>query len=192
MFRRSQRGPTFDEAMLDARNASAGRQFLARGIASVGDQRSASVVATAGARGVDRVQTPRGSVPVTPDSLAVRRMERYVVDAMTLEEFLRYGENFLDDRDAVRAYARGDVQLIFDAMDVDGDGRLTVAEYRAYLRACGADDAIADAFFAHADLDEDGRVTRDELSHAVQEFLLSENPDAAGNYLFGPILPDPG
>ena len=111
---------------------------------------------------------------------------------VTLEEFLRYGENFLDDRDAVRAYARGDVQLIFDAMDVDGDGRLTVAEYRAYLRACGADDAIADAFFAHADLDEDGRVTRDELSHAVQEFLLSENPDAAGNYLFGPILPDPG
>ncbi len=91
VFRRSQRSPTFEEAMLDARNASAGRQFLARGIASVGDQRSASVVATAGARGVDRVQTPRGSVPVTPDSLAVRRMERYVVDAMTLEEFLRQG-----------------------------------------------------------------------------------------------------
>jgi hypothetical protein len=91
VFRRSQKSPAFDEAMLDARNASAGRQYLARGIASVGDQRSASVVATAGARGVDRVQTPRGSVPVTPDSLAVRRMERYVVGAMTLEEFLRQG-----------------------------------------------------------------------------------------------------
>jgi hypothetical protein len=30
-------------------------------------------------------------VPVTPDSLAVLRMERYVVGAMTLEEFLRQG-----------------------------------------------------------------------------------------------------
>jgi len=91
VFRRSQRSPSFDEAMLDARNAAAGRQFLARGIASIGDQRSASVVATAGARGVDRVQTPRGSVPVTPDSMAVVRMERFVVGAMTLEEFLRQG-----------------------------------------------------------------------------------------------------
>lgn len=111
---------------------------------------------------------------------------------VTLTEFLRYGEDFLNDRDAVRAYARGDVQLIFDAMDADADGRLTVAEYRAYLRACGADDAIADAFFAHADLDENGCVTRAELALAVEEFLLSQNPDAAGNYLFGPIAPDPG
>ncbi len=90
-FRRSQRSPTFDERMLDPRNASAGRQFLARGIASIGDQRSAGVVATAGARGVDRVETPRGSVPVTPDTLAVLRMERFVVSPMTLEEFLRQG-----------------------------------------------------------------------------------------------------
>jgi hypothetical protein len=91
VFRRSQRGPTFDEAMLDARNASAGRQFLSRGIASIGDQRSASVVATAGARGVDRVDTPRGSVAVRPDTMAVRRMDRFLVEAMTLEEFLRKG-----------------------------------------------------------------------------------------------------
>lgn len=91
VFRRSQRSPAFDEAMLDPRNSSAGRQFLARGIASVGDQRSTAVVATAGARGVDRIQTPRGSVPVTPDSMAVRRMEGFPVGAMTLEEFLRQG-----------------------------------------------------------------------------------------------------
>jgi hypothetical protein len=90
-FRRSQRSPAFDEAMLDARNSSAGRQFLSRSIASVGDQRSTAVVATAGARGVDRVQTPHGSVPVTPDSLAIRRMEAFPIGAMTLEDFLRLG-----------------------------------------------------------------------------------------------------
>ncbi len=91
VFRRSQRSPAFDDAMLDPRNTSAGRQFLSRSIASVGDQRSTAVVATAGARGVDRVQTPHGSVPVTPDSLAIRRMEVFPVGAMTLEEFLRQG-----------------------------------------------------------------------------------------------------
>jgi hypothetical protein len=92
VFRRAVRSPSFDEAMLDARNSSAGRNFLARGIASVGDQRSTAVVATAGARGVDRVQTPHGSVAVRPDSLAIRRMELFTVGAMTLEEFLRQGK----------------------------------------------------------------------------------------------------
>lgn len=103
------------------------------------------------------------------------------------EEFLRYADLFLEDRDAIRAYARGDVQLMFDAMDEDGDGRITADEYRAYLEACGVSVSAADAFFAHADLDEDGRITRSEMAHAVEEFLLSEDPDAAGNFLFGPL-----
>jgi hypothetical protein len=91
VFRRTQRSATFDDAMLDPRNRSAGRNFLSSRVAAVGDQRSTAVVATAGARGVDRVQTPRGEVPVRPDSLAILRMERLVVGALTLEEFLRQG-----------------------------------------------------------------------------------------------------
>lgn len=102
-------------------------------------------------------------------------------------EFMRWADIFLDDRDAVRAYARGDVQLLFDAMDVDGDGRITEDEYRRYLEVCGVDTSAAAAFFAYADLDENGRVGRDEMSHAFEEFLLSENPRAAGNLLFGPL-----
>lgn len=101
-------------------------------------------------------------------------------------EFLRYGDTFLDDRDAVRAYARGDVQLLFDAMDTDGDGKITRDEYRAYLEVCRVDASAADVFFAHADLNEDGRITRAEMAHAVEEFLLSEDPDSGGNFLFGP------
>ncbi|MDQ3555590.1 MAG: EF-hand domain-containing protein [Gemmatimonadota bacterium] len=106
---------------------------------------------------------------------------------VTREEFLRYGDIFLDDRAAVRAYARGDVQLLFDAMDTDGDGRVTGDEYRVYLEVCGIDTSGADAFFAHADVNQDGRITRDEMAHAVEEFLLSENPGAGGNHLFGPL-----
>jgi len=103
------------------------------------------------------------------------------------EEFLRWADIFLIDRDAVRAYARGDVQLIFDSMDVDGDGKLTVDEYSAYLEVCGVERSAADTFFAHADLNEDGHVTRAEMSHAMEEFLLSEDPAAGGNFLFGPL-----
>jgi Ca2+-binding EF-hand superfamily protein len=106
---------------------------------------------------------------------------------VTREEFLRFGETYLDDRDAVRSFARGDVQLLFDAMDSDADGRVTVEEYRAYLEVCGADTSAAATFFAHADVDEDGQMTRAEMAHAFEEFFLSNDPAAAGNLLFGPL-----
>ncbi len=107
--------------------------------------------------------------------------------AVTREEFLRYGDVYLDDRQAVRAYARGDAQLLFDAMDTDRDGKVTLDEYRRYLEVCGVGSSAADAFFMHADLDLDGAITRVEMAHAVEEFLLSEDPTAGGNYLFGPL-----
>lgn len=106
---------------------------------------------------------------------------------ITREEFLRFGEVFLADRQAVRAFARGDAQLLFDAMDTDEDGAVTVDEYRTYLEVCGLDASAADTFFAHADLNQDGRITRAEMAHAVEEFLVSEDPAAGGNYLFGPL-----
>lgn len=103
------------------------------------------------------------------------------------DEFLRYAEIFLDDPDAVHAYARGDVQLMFDAMDADGDGAITLDEYRAYLAACGVDASAAEVFFGHADLDRDGAITREEMARAVEEFLTAEDPRAAGNFMFGPV-----
>ncbi len=99
----------------------------------------------------------------------------------------RYAEVYLDDRSAIRAFARGDAQLLFDSMDADGDGKITLDEYRTYLQVCGLDPSMADAFFRHADLNEDGKVTRAEMAHAVEEYLTSEDPQAGGNFLFGPL-----
>lgn len=90
-FRRSQRTAQFDDRLLDPRNSSAGAQLIGGRLASVGDQRSAGVVATAGARGVDRVRTPGGEIAVTPDTLAVLRMERFAVGMLRLEDFMRLG-----------------------------------------------------------------------------------------------------
>lgn len=103
------------------------------------------------------------------------------------DEFLRYADIFLDDRDAIRSFARGDAQLLFDAMDTDGDGSVGLQEYREYLQVCGIDTAASAGFFDYADLDRDGRITRSEMAHAVEEFLLSENQHAAGNHLFGAL-----
>lgn len=91
VYRRAVRNANFDLALLNPGGRSAGATLLASGMARVGDQRSASVVATAGARGVDNIKTPSGSVAVTPDTAAVTRMDRYSVGTVALEEFLRAG-----------------------------------------------------------------------------------------------------
>ncbi len=91
VYRRPDRNPDFDLALLNPGGRSAVATQLASGISRVGDQRSASVVATAGARGVDNIKTPKGSVPVTPDTAAIVRMDRYSVGTVSLEEFLRAG-----------------------------------------------------------------------------------------------------
>jgi hypothetical protein len=91
VFRRAARSADFDTKLLDPGNRAGGRTLLASGLSAVGDQRSAGVVATAGARGVDRVKTPSGDVPVRPDTMAVVRMERFAVGSVALEEFLRAG-----------------------------------------------------------------------------------------------------
>ena len=91
VFRRSLRAATFADASLNPGNQAASRQLLSKGLVSVGNQRSAAVVATAGARGVDNVKTPKGEVAVRPDSMAVVRMERFNIGAVSLEDFLREG-----------------------------------------------------------------------------------------------------
>ena len=91
-FRRTAKTPTFDNADLDPSKQTQGRQFISKSLVSVGNQRSASVVATAGARGVAKVRTPGGMIDVKPDSNAVKSMDRMVIGAMKLEDFLRAGK----------------------------------------------------------------------------------------------------
>lgn len=150
-------------------------------------------------RRVEAVASRRGWSPHAPEYARNREFalyewqalcesaDRNADGAVTRDEYVRWGEIFLDDRDAVRAYARGDVQLLFDAMDLDGDGLISADEYRAYLEVCGVDATGSDALFAHADVDENGRITRAEMAHAFEEFLLGEHPGAGGNSLFGPL-----
>lgn len=104
---------------------------------------------------------------------------------VTFEEYLRFGEIFLLDQEAVRAYARGDVQLLFDAMDTDGDGRITAPEYREFLEVCGIDSSGADRFFTRADIDQDGKISRAEMAYAFERFLVSDDPTETGTFPFG-------
>lgn len=74
-----------------------------------------------------------------------------------------------------------------DAIDRNGSEWITEEEYADWLEAWGATGS-AEAFRR---LDRGGKsfLTREDLVVAVEEFYLSDDPDAPGNALYGP-LPD--
>ena len=72
--------------------AKVGGGLLKKGLASFGESDDTAVTASAGARGVDEIDTPSGKVSVTPDSSAVVWLESREIDPLELEEFLLAGE----------------------------------------------------------------------------------------------------
>lgn len=76
----------------------------------------------------------------------------------------------------------------FDAMNTTDAGAVTEAEYRDWLLAWGVEDHRS-AAFQRLDRDDAGILSEDDLVQATREFYLSNDPDAPGNVLYGP-LPD--
>lgn len=65
----------------------AGSGLMRSGLAAFSPANDPGVTAAAGARGVDQVRTPSGTVSVTPDPAAVQWMEGQGVTPMALERF---------------------------------------------------------------------------------------------------------
>ena len=103
------------------------------------------------------------------------------------EERLAGYDRLLDDKDRFLATVGSWSDTLIELSDQDGDGRLSQQEYVANLRSFNVDEAAAHEAFRRLDQDRDGYLTHAELSRSVEEFFYSEDPDAPGNWLVGPI-----
>jgi DNA-binding SARP family transcriptional activator len=75
----------------------------------------------------------------------------------------------------------------FAVMDADRDGRLHVADYERWVETWGLRfDARAN--FARLDVDGDGTLGEADVVQLVKEFFLSNDPEAPGNFLYGPAF----
>jgi hypothetical protein len=94
------------------------------------------------------------------------------------------------------AFVRGDgYELVFkpatlavaQLCDGDGDGLIGPGEFRTVLSAFGTAYDDVDEAFDRLDREGRGALTVDELVLAAADFYTSEDPNAAGNWLFGPL-----
>jgi len=105
---------------------------------------------------------------------------------ITLDDWLAHEEKVLDSNVLVHSYVQGIAQAIFDMLDADNDGVISEKEYLQFYRAFRGEEREGSRAFQKLDENGDGHLARDEFLEAVTQFHLSDDPDARGNWLFGP------
>lgn len=78
-------------------------------------------------------------------------------------------------------------EVAFHAADTDGTGRLTPTQVERIYEAFGVDSRFSAETFSRIDRDGDGFITIDELLQASRDVYRSNDPEAAGVVLFGPV-----
>ena len=104
---------------------------------------------------------------------------------VTLREWLKANDEMLDSPARYDEVIGQLVDQVFDLLDADHDGSVTVGEYSSWLAASHVTADVAEEAFRMIDLNADGIISKDELTHIFLDFYYSDDPQAPGNWLFG-------
>lgn len=80
-------------------------------------------------------------------------------------------------------------RAILALYDGDRDGKLSSKEFLAMQAALGVPEGRARIGLLAIDRNADGFITAEDLMNACREFVLSDDPHAPGNWLFGGLKP---
>ena len=106
----------------------------------------------------------------------------------SLEDWFRFeDERAVNCDDAwYDLYVNTVVRGVFDLLDEDSDGWIGRNELIDLMMSFWVEPRDALLAFERMDTDADGRLGREEFVERVVEFHKSNDPDAPGNWLFGP------
>jgi Ca2+-binding EF-hand superfamily protein len=111
---------------------------------------------------------------------------------LSLDDWLAHEQKVLDSNVLIDSYVQGIARAIFDILDDDDDGVIDEEEYLKFFQSFRGDREDGELAFQKLDQDDKGYLTRKEFLEAVTEFHLSDDPDARGNWLFGPYQEEAG
>lgn len=106
-------------------------------------------------------------------------------DAVTLEEWIAHFDRIGEDPVKWKAVMVGRGEAIVRLFDSDHDGRISKEEFHTFFNAGGFPENEYTLAFEKLDRIGDGHLTLDEIFTAGNEFFLSDDPDARGNWLYG-------
>jgi Ca2+-binding EF-hand superfamily protein len=102
-------------------------------------------------------------------------------DRVAIEDVLAVVDRLAELPGPVAATA----EAMFEAVDENGDGRVTPGEYRRMVEAWTGRATETDEVFGLLDLDRDGLLSRAEFVGHWTEFWAGDDPGAPGSWVFG-------
>jgi EF hand domain-containing protein len=91
----------------------------------------------------------------------------------------------VDQLDTMDDEVHRTADAMFEAVDEDGDGRISVEEHKQIVRAWKGSDEGVDETFARLDLDGDGCLSQTEFRELWSDFWRGDDPAKPGQWMFG-------
>lgn len=104
---------------------------------------------------------------------------------LTLTKFLNGYANLISQKELFAAVILDMAKTTIEFQDRNKDGKVEEDEHTAYAMAHNISRAAALESFRRLDRDGDGYLTRAELAQNIEEFFVSDDPQAPGNWLLG-------
>lgn len=101
-------------------------------------------------------------------------------------EWMAYYDEVLADSKANSEIVESLIELIFDVFDQNEDGRVNQEEWGQLLAAFNESPVYAPLVFPSLDKDQDGWLTKAEITTLFQDFCSSDDPNNPANSMFGP------
>ena len=106
---------------------------------------------------------------------------------LTATEFCTAYGKLMEQPAQFDAVVLGFVKTAITLWDSNQDGQVSEEEYKSYLLSVHVTAAEAADAFRRLDLDRDGYLRREELFQNLKEYYFTDDPNAPGNWFFGPF-----
>jgi Ca2+-binding EF-hand superfamily protein len=115
-----------------------------------------------------------------------QKINKEINSQIDLDEWLRYHE-LLQEDEAYQWEVKILADLIFDVIDLDDSSSLDKHEWKILFQVFNIPVVYVNETFAKIDSNHDEMLTKQEVMPLLEEFYFSDDPNAAGNGMFGPF-----
>ncbi|KAK0179679.1 hypothetical protein PV327_005410 [Microctonus hyperodae] len=103
-----------------------------------------------------------------------------------VEKYLEEMHHVLNDS-SLKRKCHHFLPFLFKAVDKDGDGEISVEEFKLFFKCLDINNDHAVISFTFIDVNEDGKITQDEFVTLGRDFFLSEDHTRPSKHFWGPL-----
>lgn len=108
---------------------------------------------------------------------------------ISLSEWLSFCDDVVNNRDNYELFLLPTVEFFMGLFDRDKDGKYSFAELQLFLEAhrISNERSLHQWIWNKLDLNGDGSLSKEEILTLLEQFCFSNDPNAPGNFVFGPF-----